>query len=108
MKSRTLFKANMIITVLGVILFAAIVVWFFAGIGSAREVSSQRQLEGVKQSVINGAVLCYSVEGFYPDSLDYLREYYGIRYDENRYIVYYRYISSDISPSVTVYERKLF
>ena len=53
---------------------------------------------------MNGAVLCYSVEGFFPEDLDYLKENYGLNYDEKRYLVHYRYVSADICPSVLVYD----
>lgn len=48
------------------------------------------------------AVTCYAVEGKYPPSLDYIRENYGVSYDERRYAVRYDAFASNVMPSVTV------
>ena len=48
------------------------------------------------------AVHCYSVEGAYPDSLDYLKKHYGITWDESKYKVTYEIIAKNIRPEVKV------
>ena len=106
MREKSLYKLKIFISAFGIILFIAIIIWFMIGIDRTRSVSDEQRLSNVKQSVMNGAVLCYSVEGFYPDSLDYLKENYGLSYDESRYHVYYGYVSADIRPSVMVYDNK--
>jgi hypothetical protein len=45
------------------------------------------------------------VEGMYPDDLKYLREHYNLSYNEERYIVYYRPLASNLMPSIKVAER---
>ena len=35
-------------------------------------------------------------------TLDYLREHYGIRIDENRYIVFYEVFAENLMPEITV------
>ena len=42
------------------------------------------QTQFVVDAVRNAALTCYAVEGAYPEDLSYLREYYGLAYDENR------------------------
>ena len=90
-------------SVLGIMVFSALLIWLIIGIDGARSMTEETRLDNVKQSVVNGAVLCYSVEGVYPDSLEYLRENYGVKYDENKYLVHYKYVAADIMPGVTVF-----
>lgn len=104
MREKSLYRLKLFISAAGIVAFAAIIVWFMVGISNTRSVSDEQRRSNVKQSVMNGAVLCYAVEGFYPDSLDYIKENYGLSYDEERYLVHYRYVSADICPSVMVYD----
>ena len=106
MNEKSIYRLKIAVGVIGVLAFAAIIIWFMIGLGRTRDASDEQRLLNVKQSVVNGAVLCYSVEGFYPDGLAYLKENYGLTYDEDRYLVHYGYISADIRPTVMVYEKE--
>ena len=59
----------------------------------------------VRDAVRNAAITCYAVEGAYPDSVDYLREHYGLAYDENRYFVTMESFASNRIPDIYVTER---
>jgi hypothetical protein len=48
-------------------------------------------------------VFCYGTEGAYPESLAYLREHYGLQYDEDKYIVDYEIVGKNIRPQVRVF-----
>ena len=63
------------------------------------------ETEIVKDAIRNAAVTCYAVEGAYPDSVDYLREYYKLAYDETRYFVTYDAFASNRIPDIYVTER---
>ncbi len=91
----------------GIALFAAVVVWFVAGINSAEDVSREKQLEAVRQSVENGVTLCYAIEGAYPESLEYLSENYGLTYDSERYLIHYDCFAANVRPGITVVEKGL-
>ena len=52
----------------------------------------------------NAALTCYAVEGAYPEDLDYLREHYGLAYDQSRYIVNYDAFASNLIPEIFVVE----
>lgn len=90
-----------------VLLFAALIVWFAAAVSSAGNASDERQLEEIKQSVENGITMCYSIEGAYPESIEYLTESYGVVYDTDRYIVHYDCFAANVRPTVTVIERNV-
>lgn len=63
-----------------------------------QEESYQLACEGIKRA----AVECYALEGFYPPSIDYLTERYGLVIDSERYFVAYQYIASNLMPDITV------
>ena len=59
----------------------------------------------IREAVLRAAVECYSVEGAYPESLDYLTEYYGLSINRNRYIVVYDAFASNQLPDIQVLVR---
>lgn len=90
-----------------VLLFTALIIWFVSALSGAGNASGEQTLADIKQSVENGITMCYSIEGVYPESIEYLRESYGVVYDTERYIVHYEGIAANIRPSVVVIERKM-
>ncbi len=96
-----------IIPAAAVIIFCLVLTWFFMAVSSTENASRTQQLEAVKRSVENGITLCYSIEGAYPESLEYLSENYGVHYDTERYIVHYNCFAANVRPSVTVVEKGL-
>lgn len=93
-------------TVLGVVLFAAMILWLVLALGNASRASDEERLAQVRQSVENGITLCYAAEGAYPDSLEYLMQSYGVVFDESRYLVHYERFASNVRPTVTVILRE--
>ena len=67
-----------------------------------QQAEDQRQLEQVLHRT---AVACYAVEGVYPPDVAYMREHYGLTYDESRYAVHYELIASNIMPVIDVMVR---
>lgn len=61
--------------------------------------AEQRQ---VRDAVRRAAVTCYAAEGAYPDSLDYLKERYGLVYNENLFFVSYDAFASNLMPDIQV------
>lgn len=87
-------------------LFAAIAVWFLISVSNADSAAGGKRAEAVYNSVMNGASLCYSIEGEYPPDLEYLEKNYGVRINRDKYIVDYSYFGANIRPTVTVAERE--
>ena len=54
--------------------------------------------EGVRRA----AVECYALEGFYPTTLDYLVEHYGVTAGDDRYLISYQYVASNLMPDISV------
>lgn len=86
-------------------LFALIIIWLLISVENAEESSVKNRAEALKKSVMNGAALCYSIEGEYPRELEYLEENYGVNVNSDIYIVHYEYFGANVSPTVTVIER---
>lgn len=71
-------------------------------VGSLSSRADQENLSMAEQAIRRAAVECYALEGWYPDSLDYLVEHYGIRVDTSRYLVDYQFVASNLMPDITV------
>ena len=68
-----------------------------------------RQAEGKQQleeALRRTAVACYASEGFYPPSVEYMVQHYGLQYDEQVYRVHYEIFASNLMPEITVVERQ--
>ncbi len=78
---------------------------FYSGINSVSETSTSKQLESLETALSRSITQCYTVEGAYPPSLSYIKEHYGLTYDENLFYVDYQPIGSNIMPDVTILKR---
>lgn len=85
--------------------FVAIVFVFCLAVNRLTSASDEAELKLVRDAVKNAALTCYAVEGAYPDDIDYLREHYGLAYNEERYMIYYDAFASNVLPDIRVVER---
>lgn len=86
-------------------LFAAIVLAFCLVVDQLTRASDQAELTLVRDAVKSAALTCYAVEGAYPEDIDYLRQHYGLAYNEERYMIYYDAFASNVLPDIRVVER---
>lgn len=68
--------------------------------------ASGQSRELIEKAVRRSAVQCYAIEGAYPVSLEDLEERYGLRVDQGRWMVDYRYVADNLSPDITVIQRQ--
>lgn len=68
---------------------------------SGQSAEARAQLE---DAIHRAVVSCYATEGFYPPTLDYVEEYYGIQIDSSRYAVFYEIFAENLMPDITVLE----
>lgn len=85
-----------------VLAFALVLVIVLFAVESVSSRSDKSRLDMVGDAVRNAALTCYAVEGRYPQSVDYLRDNYGLNYDTGRYIVRYEGFASNIMPEIRV------
>ena len=87
------------------ILFIAIIAAFIYLISTFSNKNAANESDILNDALIRDIIHCYSIEGAYPPSLEYLEEKYGLTYDHERFIVDYQPIANNIMPGVTVIER---
>jgi len=92
--------------IFGGAVFIAVAVFVTVTLGRASQASELERLEQVRRTVENGVTLCYSVEGAYPQSVEYLTDNYGVVYDSEKYLVHYERFASNVRPVVTVIRRE--
>lgn len=87
---------------IGITLFAAILLLFLYGISYVSSSTGDRQEASLINAMERNIVHCYAMEGFYPPSLSYMEEHYGLTYDETMFIVDYQPIGTNIYPDFTI------
>ncbi len=88
-----------------ILFFVGVILVFIVLVSRFSGKSAARQKEILTEALNRDIVHCYSVEGIYPPSLEYIEEHYGLSYDHSRFIVDYESIGSNLMPNVTVIER---
>ena len=78
--------------------------WFLAT--SVNGSTSTLQEESLRDAINRDVLHCYALEGYYPPSLEYLEEHYGLKYDKSVFAVNYQPIASNIRPDVTILVKK--
>lgn len=64
--------------------------------------TGQEGQRATQQAIERAAVLCYATEGFYPPSLQYIEENYGVQIDSKRYTIQYEVFASNVMPVIRV------
>ena len=62
-------------------------------------------MESLETAIERSIAQCYAVEGSYPSDVAYLADHYGLTYDQNKFVVHYTYIGSNIYPEYVVLHR---
>ena len=85
--------------------FIGLMFLFITGLNDVSRKADESQLESLRTAIERDIAHCYALEGTYPPSLDYLKQHYGLIYDEDRFFVDYQSIGSNIMPDVTIIEK---
>ena len=85
-----------------VVVIAAIAVALYFLISAAQAEAREQAAIALRDSVLNTARQCCAVEGFYPQSLEHLEEYYGLSINHDEYVVSYEWFADNIMPTVVV------
>jgi len=87
-----------------VFFFVAVIIAFLFGISFISSTSARDQKDVLTDAVSRDIIHCYAVEGYYPPSLAYIEDHYGLTYDKSRYLIDYVPIGDNIMPTVTILE----
>lgn len=88
--------------VIALTLSAAAIAIVAMSIANSNESRKSENLRIIENGVRRAATECYAVEGFYPEDIGYLIENYDLHIDENKCIVHYNPVSSNIMPDIRV------
>lgn len=88
-----------------ILVFVLLFLYFIYALGTISTETVDRQEQSLNIAINRSIVSCYCVEGTYPPSLDYIKEHYGLIYDDDTFFVDYTAIGSNIYPDVTVMRR---
>jgi len=87
------------------ILFSAVIMFMIViGLHETEQSSKTEGLRILEDSIRRAVVVCYAVEGRYPNSVEYIEENFGVRIDRSKYAVHYNIFASNILPDITVVE----
>ncbi|WP_408071603.1 hypothetical protein [Butyrivibrio sp. JL13D10] len=99
-------KESLISEIFGFIVPTVILIFivaiFYTGVSQISSSTLEKQEESLYTAIKRDIVQCYSLEGIYPPSLEYLEEHYALVYDKKVFFVDYRPIASNIYPDVTI------
>ena len=83
-------------------LFLILILFGFSNINKSTE---NLDIDRVKNSLNTALITCYSVEGQYPESVEYLKKYYGFTYDTSSYSISYEWQGVNVYPNTYVYRK---
>lgn len=93
-------------TALFPIVVTGVLIIFLSALSNLNAGSGDEGKKQLEQAIKRGVISCYATEGFYPPNLEYLEEHYGIRVDEEQYVVIYDVFAENLMPDITVLEKK--
>lgn len=77
-------------------------------LGAARSLEAdalRRQREALEEALGKSLLLCYSLEGRYPATLEELLEKCPLAYDRERFVIDYRLQGGNLLPDITILEK---
>ncbi len=88
---------------LTIVLIFLLACCFYNNIENIHKANEKEKFEILSDAIKRSAVQCYAIEGFYPPSIEYLEDNYGLVVDHDSYVVSYRVFASNIMPDIEVY-----
>ena len=76
----------------------------FSGSFSRSNLAHEKEI--LEKAINRSVTQCYALEGDYPASLTYLKDNYGLTYNEEHFFVDYQYIGGNLRPDITIIERE--
>ncbi len=98
-ESRHAFLRGILITAAA---FIAMVLVLVFSLSQVDERNQSEQVKALEDAVMRATLTCYAVEGRYPTSVNYLKENYGIVYNDNQFIVTLDSFASNLLPDIQV------
>lgn len=100
---KTSYLRNVMISVL---IFLLVFIGFGYGLTVMDKKMNREEMQTLQNAVTRSVTTCYTLEGNYPQSLSYLKEHYGLHYDEDKYFVDYQPLGANIMPDITIIKKE--
>lgn len=84
------------------VLFVLVLCYFLSALGAVEKRNREEEEKRIGNVVKKAVVTCYTTEGAYPATLEYVEERYGLVIDKERYHVFYEIFADNIMPEITV------
>lgn len=98
-KSEKRFNIKIVIQ----LMFLVVVIVFITSFASYLRGDNKKQAkESLENLIVKSVTHCYATQGFYPESLEYLQDNYGIEYNKDQFKVVYIADASNIYPQITI------
>ena len=91
--------------VISVVIFLVVFLLFWMLLQDLSRNTVERQRSQLEAALERGILTCYTLEGKYPENLDYLRQHYPLHYNEDLFFVDYQIQGANMLPDVTIIER---
>ena len=95
-------RTVVIALICGVLTFVLPAALIYRGLAGSEEADRRRLASDTESSIRRNAALCYSIEGAYPDNVEYLEDNYGVVVNRDKFYVHYSFFGSNISPEISV------
>lgn len=90
-------------TISTVFIFIVITILLVFGFSSLQKIEDKEDFKRVEEALSSSVIACYSIEGSYPESLDYLKENYGFYFNDDLYQIHFRYLGANVKPEYKVF-----
>ncbi len=85
--------------------FLLAIALLFGAVHSLRQDGIRRQRQALEEALGKSLLLCYSLDGRYPDTIEELLEKFPLIYDRERFVIDYRLQGGNILPDITILEK---
>lgn len=89
----------------GLLLMPVLMLCFLGALSRLENGQKAEGKQQLEEAARRAAVTCYACEGVYPPDAAYLREHYGLQWEEDRYLLRYERFADNLMPEITVLER---
>lgn len=86
-------------------LMAAALLCFTLAVNRLQQDRQGEEKQLLEDTLRRTAVACYAQQGYYPPSVAYMQEHYGLQFDEDSYVVQYELFASNLMPDITVLDK---
>ncbi len=93
-------KRNIFLTLL---VFCLLIGCLFLGFSNLEKTEDDQDYLRVEESIRKTVMACYAIEGSYPEDIEYLKENYGLYFNDELYQVHFRYLGGNIMPEYKVF-----